>query len=143
MVNLVIMFFLTNIRGKCFQMDRKLRLFFSVILLASLFSSCEDRTIIVPEFPVADDDAIVLDFSHRISTNYVGFVQFNIISSNIKSYQWSFGFLNQNGDLVTATTPSPGIFFPANGNYTVTLKGTDIYFNEYKVAKSIEIDSFP
>lgn len=124
-------------------MDKKLRLFFSAILLVSLFSGCEDRTVIVPGLPDADDDAIVLDFSYRISTNYVGFVQFNIISSNIKSYQWSFGFLDKNGELVTATTPSPGVFFPANGNYTVTLKGTDIYFKEYQTTKVIEIDSFP
>lgn len=113
------------------------------MLLMGLLLACEDRTILHPGFPEPEDDTVFFDFNYRVSTNYYGFVQFQNLSRNITSYEWSFGFLDKYGKLVTSKSASPGIFFPANGSYQVTLKGTDIYFNSFTVSKKVIIDNFP
>lgn len=120
----------------------------SFFLIGLLFSigitfGCEDRTILHPGFPDVEDDTILLDFSYRVSTNYYGYAQFQIMSQNIVSYEWSFGFLNKEGKLVTSTSSSPGIFFPANGQYKVTLKGLDRTFKSLVVSQTVTITNFP
>jgi len=114
-----------------------------LLLLFGLLIACEDRTILHPGFPEVEDDTVFFDFNYRVSTNYYGFVQFQNLSRNIISYEWSFGFLDKSGNLVTSKASSPGIFFPANGHYQVRLKGQDIHYKDFTVSKIIEISNFP
>jgi PKD repeat protein len=107
-------------------------------------SACEDRTIrLHPGLPEPDDETVVLDFTFRKSTNYIGFVKFQIFAHNIVAYNWNFGFIDKNNKLVTSNASSPGIFFPANGSYQVTLKGTDREQQEISVTKIVTITSYP
>lgn len=114
-----------------------------LVLSTSLFFSCEDRTILYPGFPEPDDDTVLFDFTYRKSTNYYGFAKFQLLSNNIIAFEWTFGFLDKDGKLVTSTSSSPGIFFPANGNYEITLKGTDYKFQVISISKIITITNYP
>lgn len=114
-----------------------------LLLFIMLSTACEDRTILHPGFPEPEDNTILLDFTYRKSTNYYGFAKFQILTHNIVAYNWSFGFLDKDGKLVTSTSSSPGIFFPANGSYEVTLKATDVEFHDISISKIITISSFP
>ncbi len=114
-----------------------------LLILSMLLLACEDRTGLHPGFPAPEDDSVLLDFTYRKSTNYYGFAKFQLLSNNIVAFEWSFGFLDQNGDLVKSTSSSPGIFFPANGNYEITLKGTDRQFRDMAVSKIITITNYP
>lgn len=117
-------------------------IYFFVLIIAA--SACEDRTILHPGFPIEkEDDTVLMDFTFQPSTNYYGFVKFHILSQNIIKYSWSFGFLDKNGQLVSSNSSSPGIFFPANGSYYVTLKGEDIDFNVISITKSVTVSNFP
>lgn len=124
-------------------MYKKLHYHILLLLLFIIGLGCEDRTILHPGFPEPEDDTILLDFTYRKSTNYYGFAKFQIHSHNIVSFSWSFGFLDKDGKLVTSTSSSPGIFFPANGNYEVNLKGTDTNFHDISISKIITITNYP
>lgn len=105
--------------------------------------ACEGHKILHPGFPEVEDDTVLLDFSYRKSTNYYGFAKFQLLSHNIAQFEWSFGFLDKDGKLVTSTSSSPGIFFPANGNYEVTVKGLDYNFRDLTATKIITITNYP
>ena len=124
-------------------MRKKLHFSILLLLFLGIGLGCEDRTILHPGFPEPKDDTVLLDFTYKISTNYYGFAKFQIFSQNIVAYNWSFGFLDKDGNLVTSDSSSPGIFFPANGNYQITLTGTDVDFHDLKVTKIVTISSFP
>lgn len=124
-------------------MSRSIKFLLGMMLLSSICTSCEDRTITRPDILEAEDKTILLDFVHRTSNNYYGFAKFQLLSNNIIHHDWSFGFLDKEGKLVTSVSTSPGIFFPANGSYEITLKGTGIDDKELVVTKSITITNFP
>ncbi len=124
-------------------MSRSIQFLLSLVLLIGICMSCEDRTITRPDFLEPEDNTILLDFTYRTSNNYYGFAKFQMLSNNIIHHDWSFGFLDKEGKLVTSNSSSPGIFFPANGSYEITLKGTGIDDNEIVVTKLITITNFP
>ncbi len=112
------------------------------ILLSVMLLGCKGGIIESEGFPLPEDGTTLLDFSYRESTNYAGFVQFIIHANNIKHYQWSFGFLDEKGQLVTSESSAPGIFFPANGHYNVTLKGIDKEDRATSVSKIVKVSNF-
>lgn len=120
---------------------KKLSILLSLLLIFIMLG-CKGGVIESEGFPLPEDGTTLLDFSYRESTNYAGFVQFVIHANNIKQYEWSFGFLDEKGQLVTSNSSAPGIFFPANGHYSITLKGIDKEDHATSVNKIIEVSNF-
>lgn len=79
---------------------------------------------------IADAPKPVADFNFTYGSN--GFVQFNNLSKNAKSYQWTFG----NGQ--TTTDQNPAIYYNPNGNYSVTLTAKNDN-GENTVSKTVSI----
>lgn len=120
------------------------KLLYAFLLACCSLLGCEDHSVLHPAFiEEKEDDRVWLDFTYRKSTQYYGFVKFQLSSQNIATYRWTFGFQDKDGNLVTSNSSSPGIIFPSNGTYTVTLKGEDLRLNPIEVIKNITITNFP
>lgn len=114
-----------------------------MMLIASIlcYLGCQAPLIERPDDPFQKKEPaiIVLDFDYRESNSSSGYVQFSNLSNGFHTFKWSFGFADTNGKLVTSDDARPYIFFPANGEYLVILKGIDVNGDEKMVHKYILI----
>lgn len=84
---------------------------------------------------------VEVDYSFRVSQNFEGMVKFNNASICVQSFEWRFGFFENNQEK-TSNLPAPTIIFPSNGNYNVVLSAQDSIGKVYVVEKNVEVNNY-
>ncbi len=120
---------------------KKPRYRLALIALVSLYCSCEIPTIERNDVFNKKEEAIeiLLDFDFRESNSSSGYVQFSNLSKGFQSYFWDFGFKDKDGKAVVSNEARPYVFFPANGEYLIILRGIDINNKEHTIHRYILI----
>lgn len=81
---------------------------------------------------------IVLHFTYWEVPKGLEQVAFTNRSKGFQSYSWDFGFTNKDGIQVTSRETSMRLFYPANGEYLVILKGIDLEGAEHEVHQFVK-----
>lgn len=120
-------------------MKNKIYLFLAAWLLLGL-AGCEKAVIDRPNpFEKKSPPEIVLNFTYREVPNGLGQVAFTNRSKGFQSYFWDFGFKNKDGVQVTSRETSMRLFYPANGEYLVILRGIDLEGAEHEVHQFVKV----
>lgn len=112
-----------------------------LIIISTLFyCSCEAPAIErFDQFNEEEVIEILLDFDFRESNSGSGYVQFSNLSKGFQSYFWDFGFKDKDGKAASSNDARPYVFFPANGEYLIILRGIDVNNKEHHIHRYILI----
>ncbi len=129
-------------------------LLFSALISLSIFTACDkqqiegdlvpatDEEVILPsanratnnDYSDAADDPLTADFAinnDKSRVNEFEHVSLTNKAVNAVSYEWDFG----NGD--TSTDANPSYHYKIHGQYTITLKTTDVHGNVQQSKRDI------